>query len=464
MGKFGPLNEPLGLAYIGATLEKCGHSVAILDAPARSMSIEEICSEIAGKFDLIGVTMLTPMYSRSLEVIKAVKNEFPNIPVVVGGPHPTILPEETMTEIQEIDYIVIGEGEYTLRNLVDAIEKGIPLRSVPGIAYRENGQICKTPQAAMIENLDDIAIPARHLLPFNAYRMTRTRTRSGHSFTVIVARGCPFNCAFCCQLFGRKVRQHSAERIMEEVRLLVDEYGATEINLEADTLTFNKDFVHDLCTGFIDSGLSKRIAWTCESRVDTVTYDMLKHMKEAGCWQISYGVETGTQRLLDLIKKGITLEQIENAFEQTKRVGIKIRAFFMLGLPTETREDSSRTIAFAQKLDAEWSQFTLFTPYPGSELYEMILRDGGLRSFRWTDYRTHGGWTEGEISYVPEGRNPREMKELQKKAYRSVYLRPRVFLRRLREVDSLGKLFQYITGLIVLVKTYIKSIITYKYV
>lgn len=457
LGKFGPLNEPLGLAYLGAFLEKFDHEVTILDAPALGMTSEDICSTMEGKYDLIGITMLTPMYFRSLEVINAVKSEFPNIPVVVGGPHPTVLPEDTMTEIPEIDYAVIGEGEVPLRELADAIEKEIPVQSVPGIVYREDGQICRTPPAAAIENLDSIPIPARHLLPMHVYRMTRSRTRSGHSFTVSVARGCPFNCAFCCRVFGRKVRQHSVERIIEEARILVDEYGATEINLEADTLTVSKNFVHDLCSGFIDSGLSKRMTWTCESRVDTVTFEMLRHMKEAGCWQISYGVETGTQRLLDLIKKGITLEQIENTFAFTKKVGIKIRAFFMLGLPTETREDSLKTIDFARKLDAEWSQFTLFTPFPGAELYEMILQEGGLRSSQWADYKTHGGWTEGELSYVPDGRTSREMKELQKRAYRSVYLRPRVFLRMLKEVDSPGKLWQYLTGLLVLIKTLIRS-------
>ncbi|MBN2125075.1 MAG: methyltransferase domain-containing protein, partial [Deltaproteobacteria bacterium] len=257
----------------------------------------------------------------------------------------------------------------------------------------------------------------------------------------------------CCRIFGRRVRHHSVDRIIEEIGILVDRYGAREINLEADTLTLKKTFVFALCDRLIESGLFRRIAWTCESRVDTVNEEMLGRMRQAGCWQISYGVETGSQRLLDLIHKDITLEQIERVFALTKRTGISIRGFYMLGLPTETRRESLRTIAFARKLDARWSQFTLFTPFPGTELYDLALRDGGLRSRDWADYKTHGGWTEGGIAYVPRGRTLKEMKTLQKRAYRAVYLRPRVFLRFARDIDSPAKFMGYATGFWVLLKT-----------
>ena len=453
-GRFGPLNEPLGLAYLAASLEQAGHQVTLLDAPAEGISVEDVCEIAAGGgYELSGVTMLTPMYARSIEVIEALKGRLPETKVVVGGAHPTILPKKTLTENTAIDFAVIGEGEIVLLDLVNTLENGKELGHVPGLAYRQGDDVLVNPPPTPIKNLDDLPKPARHLLPMQAYRMTRSRTKADHAFTVSVARGCPFDCAFCCRIFGRRVRYHSVERLIEEVGLLVDDFGAKEINFEADTLTLDRGFVHTLCEGLVDSGLAKRMVWTCESRVDTVNAEMLRAMKAAGCWQISYGVETGSQRLLDLIQKGIRIDRIEKTFRLTKEVGISIRAFFMLGLPTETRADSLKTIALAKRLDARWSQFTLFTPFPGTTLYELAIKEGGLRSDNWSDFKTHGGWTKGGLAYVPRGRSIGEMKRMQKRAYRVVYVRPRVFFRFLRDVDSPLDIIEYALGLWVLIKT-----------
>lgn len=454
LGRFGPLNEPLGLAYIASNLEKAGHRVSILDAPALGIGSGDIPEHIRGSgYSIAGVAMLTPMYARSVEVVRTIRNDFPEMPIVVGGAHPTILPKETLLRNPEIDFAVLGEGEGVMLNLVKALENGESTAEIPGLAYRTADGVRVNPVPTPVADLDDLPIPARHLLPMNAYHMTRSRTKSNHAYTVSVARGCPFDCAFCCRIFGRKVRHHSVNRIMEEIGILIERYGAKEINLEADTLTLNKPFLSALCDGLISSGISKRIAWTCESRVDTIDAELLRKMKQAGCWQISYGVETGTQRLLDLIHKGITLERIERTFAFTKQIGITIRAFYMLGLPTETREESLRTISLAKRLDAEWSQFTLCTPFPGTEMWDLAIQDGGLRSQDWSDFKTHGGWTSGRLAYVPKGRSLSEMKSLQKRAYRAVYMRPKVFLRFLRNVDSPGKLRVYGTGLWVLIKS-----------
>ncbi len=456
LGKFGPVNEPMGLAYLAATLEKGGHRVSILDAPALELTSKDICQNMEGQgYEMVGVTMLTPMYGRSIEVTKAIKGSFPEMMVTVGGPHPTILPSETLMENGEIDFAVIGEGEIVFLNLVNTLAKGGNLGDVAGIAYRKNGVVVMNPPPAVVSNLDDLPIPSRHLLPMHRYHMTKSRSQSQHAFTVSVARGCPFNCAFCfCRkMFGLKVRHHSVARVIKEIQILIADYSAKEINLEADTITVNKKFIGSLCDEIVRSGLSKKIIWTCESRIDTVNEDMLKKMKAAGCWQISYGVETGSQRLLEVVHKDITLEKIEEVFAITKEVGISIRAFYMLGIPTETRDESLATIAFARKLEAEWSQFQLYTPFPGTELFEIAAKEGRLKSRNWADYKSHGGWTKGDIAYVPEGRSVAEMKYLQKRAYRSVYLRPRVFWRFAKNVNSLAKLKVYLLGLWVLLKT-----------
>lgn len=421
MAKFGPTNEPLGLAYLAAMLEKHDHGVQIWDGMVQEPA--EICYA-----DIIGVTMLTPMYEQSRTMIRFIRGMYMNCKIVVGGPHPTALPSETLIETPEIDYLIAGEGEY---HLLDYVE----------------GKEC--PRS---DNLDDLPMPARHLLPMNRYKMTASRSRHGHAFTIIVARGCPFNCGFCSRIHGKKVRFHSVDRVLQEVDVLVRDYGAKEINFEADTITLHKRFIYNLCNELVRQGFHKRIRWTCESRIDTVDPEMLAAMKRAGCWQISYGVETGTQRLLDLIQKGTRIDQIEQTFAFTKKAGVGIRAFYMLGLPTETKAETQATIDFAKKLDADWSQFTLFTPFPGTALWEIAAKEAPI-SQSWSDFRTHAGWTDHKPAWTPKGRSPDELKNCQKRAYRAVYLRPRTMARRLLKVRKFGEIATLWHGFVTVAKT-----------
>ncbi len=454
LAAFGPTNEPLGLAYIASYLEARGVEVKICDAPALHLQAAAIGKRAADeRFDLLGVTMLTPMYHRSLEVLKAVRQTAPGIRTVAGGPHPTVLPEQTLLEIPELDFVVIGEGEITTHELAEALEGKRPMDSVEGIAFRKNGHIQLNAQRPPLKDLDQLPIPGRHLLPMEAYHMTRSRTRAGHSYTISVARGCPFQCAYCFRTFGKTFRHHSVGRILEEMALLIDRYRAKEINLEADTLTLNRSFILELCRGIQEKGFQRKIQWTCESRVDTVDEEILRAMKAAGCWQVSYGVESGSQRLLDMIEKGITLEKVEHTFALTKKLGISIRAFFMIGLPTETREESWQTIRFAQKLNAEWSQFTITVPFPGTQLYEMAKEEGALRSTRWEDFKTYGGWTQGELVYVTKGRTMEELKSMQKRALKAFYLRPAVFWRFLRSIRSPQQIAELARGFFTLLRT-----------
>ena len=431
MAQFGPCSEPLGLAYVAGALEQAGHEVRIWDGQVQPLMW------FAPSFtpQLIGITMNTPSYDVVKKLSATLKKSWPDVPIVLGGPHPTVRPEDTLRDIPEADVVVKGEGE---KAIFDAINKG----SYRFVASTATG------------DLDTLPLPARHLLPMKQYQITASRNKGHHAYTVIVARGCPFNCAFCCRLHGRKVRFHSIDRVIQEIELLVRDYDAKEINLEADTITVNRNWVYSLCDALISSGLNHRISWTCESRVDTVDEAMLRYMKLAGCWQISYGVETGTQRLLDFIKKGITLEQVRETFRATKKAGINIRAFFMLGIPTETREESYATIRFARQLRANWSQFTLCTPFPGTALQEWVsTNEPGKLSRNWGDFKTHGGWITGNLAYTPKGRTQSEMKALQKRAYRSVYLRPGRVWAYLAKVRSFRQLWQGFKGAWVVAKT-----------
>ena len=450
---FGGHAEPLGLAYLAAVARNAGYEVEIIDAPIQNHTPESIARKVRDeKIQLVGITMLTPMYSRVKTTVQSIKSESADTVIVLGGAHPTALPEETLLDIEN-DIVVIGEGENTFVELLQTVDKGTDLPKVKGICYREAGRANRTEHREFEKNLDKFPVPARDLLPMDKYFMTATRIKgSGYCGTVIAARGCPFKCAYCSHPFGRTFRAHSPERIITEIEELVSKYNANEINIEADTLTIKKSFILLLCDALIKSGLSKRISWTCESRADVLDEEMLRRMKEAGCWQVSVGVESGVDRLLKEIDKGETTAQIEEKIGLIHKVGITARNFFMLGLPTETHLDSLKTIEFAKKLNSDWAQFTVITPYPGTPLFEKLKACGEIRSMEWGNYKTWGGWSDTNLPYVAEGRTEEELKYLQQYALRSYYLRPRAIWKHLKNLTSSSKLKNYLIGLSILLQ------------
>jgi len=459
MAKFGAVTEPLGLAYIAGMLEKQKIHVAILDAQAEKLSIMQVIDYMrtTNEYTIVGITLLTPMHGVVKRLCDSIKQSFPQILIVLGGPHCTALKEQVLKEIGSADVVCIGEGEITMTAIAGTVNKN-DLQDIEGICYREIDTIVTNKQRPFINDLDSIPPPARHLLPMQKYHLTASRV-SGGSYcpTIIVARGCPFSCTYCSRIFGKSLRLHSISRILSEIQDLISNYRINQLNIEADTLTANKKFLSDLCHGLIESGISKKIKWTCESRVDTVDEQSLRLMKEAGCWQISYGVETGSQRLLDKINKGTTLAQIEEVFRLTKECGITIRGFFMLGLPDETKEESYATIEFAKKLDPLWAQFTLTTPYPGTKMFADLSEKGQIRNYNWDNYNTWSGWQgKTDIPFIPEGRSIEDLKYLQKLAMRKFYLRPIVAYRFAKTIHSLQDINKYLNGLKILIKSYKK--------
>lgn len=344
--------------------------------------------------------------------------------------------------------------------LADFLSRGGDISKIDGLVYRDkkNQLIFNLPRKFEMD-LDKFPLPARHLLPMASYHLTASRVRDvGYCPTLIIARGCPFNCSFCSHPFGRSFRHHSVERIICELKELINNYKIRQVNFEADTLTADKDFLISLCKALVREGISKEVKWTCESRISTIDIEMLKAMKEAGCWQISYGIESGVQRLLDSINKGVNLEKIEEVVALTKKVGITIRGFFMLGLPTETIKESWQTINFAKKLDPLWAQFTVTVPYPGTSLFEQLKKKNQIRHFNWSYYNTWGGWSDKDIPFVPRGRKPSELKKLQRQALVSFYLRPKIILRFLKQVKSFALFKNYFLGFFVLIKNKFRKI------
>jgi len=460
LGKVGPSCEPLGLAYLAAAIRNNDYEVEIIDASALNYTNKQLIEHLKkSKPDLVGISILTPMYLRAKETIHNIKKSIKNIKIVVGGPHVTVFPKLTLEENPEIDFAIYGEAEHTIVEVLDALEKKSSLKKIKGLVLRDKDKVIINPAREIIKDIDTLSFPARDLLPMKIYRPAPTYFNKLPSYLILTSRGCPYNCSYCSKVMGNVYRAHSVKRVIEEMELLIDIYNAKEIIFRDDTFTVNRQRVEDLCDEIIKRKIHEKIKWTCMSRVNLVDLELLQKMKKAGCWSMHFGIESGSQRLLDLIQKGIKLEQSRNAIKWARKAGIETKAFFMIGLPTETKEESLATIKFSKELDPDWVQFTITTPYPGTKLYNITKKDGTLKSFKWEDYQTWAGWSNKDLVYVPEGRNADELKELQRYAMRSFYFRPKFILRQIKNINH-KNIKLYLNGFYALLKSGIKKCVS----
>ena len=368
---------PLGLTYIAAALEKQGFEVKIFDNYLFRKPIDYV-KFLVKKLnpEITGISCNSVTYKNSIEIARVVKEAVPESKVVVGGPHPTYMPE-SMLSCEEVDFAVMGEGELAIVELAKHIIGGEPsnLAKVPGIAYRLNGKIVKNPPR-FVDDLDWIPIPARHLIPLPRYDRKIEFLNVEPVDTMNVIRGCPFNCKFCetKRIWGSNPRTFSPFRVVEEMEHLITDYGSRGVYFVGDNFTINREWTQELCNLMRRHKLD--VEWVCDTRVDLVSRDLLRVMKSAGCRTIWFGVESGSPRILRKLDKGITLQQAIQAFRLCREEGIRVACSFMLGIPGETFEDMNATLKFAMKLNPDWCQFNIFIACPGSGLYEEVLEKG----------------------------------------------------------------------------------------
>ncbi|MFB0562223.1 MAG: radical SAM protein [Candidatus Lokiarchaeia archaeon] len=355
-----PFNEgptiPIGLCYLGAVLEKEGFEVEILDLLVSRFSIKKIVDRLKEfKPEIAGAGPITINYPTALRALEVCKKH--GTITVIGGCHVSFYDMEALGEAPYLDIVVRGEGEYTLLDIV----KGKDLRNIDGITYREDGEIVKNPPRKLIENLDELPFPAKHLVPLSKYRAYKT------GCAMMTGRGCPYSCTFCVggKMVGRKPRFRDIKLCIDELEEIVFDYGFELVNVVDDLLTINHKRVFAFCDEIIERGI--KVEWTAFSRVDTVTKELLSKMKEAGCIFILYGVESGNQRILDLAKKRTTLEKIRKGVALSNEVGIVTLSSFILGLPGETEETVRESLEFGKSL-GNWYGFHILTPYPGTEV------------------------------------------------------------------------------------------------
>ena len=428
----------VGLGTIAAVLRNAGHAVTVFDANRDRLDDREIAARVrAFNADLIGVTCFTPFLSSVERTAAFLRLALPNIIIVLGGPHPTFEPEATLNEIPAADYVIAGEGETAMQLLCDAIEQGKAVADVPNLYFRD-GKTVIPPVKRCVEEIAALPIPAWDLLAPETYPTAPNGifSRSNKVAPVIATRGCPFPCTFCgaSRSMGKKLRARTAASLIEEIRLLYDRHGIREIHFMDDNFTFDADLVRELCETLLAEG--PKIHWACPNgvRIDRIDEELAVLMERAGCYSMALGIEFGTDRILEKVRKNITVEQIERQIRMIKeKTDIRLTGFFILGHPDETEADIRRTVEMSLRLPLDRANFFNFTPFPGSDLYEELKAQGALAGLRYEDLYIHS------IAYHPPAISAESMKRLQRNAHLRFYLRPRILLGLLREMRTMAQ-------------------------
>ncbi|MBA7609981.1 hypothetical protein ES703_17184 [subsurface metagenome] len=365
-------------------------------------------------------------------VARIVKSVDRGIKIVLGGPHVYIYPEETI-RLPEVDYLVLGEGEMPFTEFLQNIDNHSALKEIKGIVFKHNGEIINTGTRELIDDLDTLPLPARHLTKINKY--SSLLAKGGLVTTMITSRGCPYRCSFCYRPhLGKRFRARSARNVVDEMEGCLN-MGVKEILVYDDTFTIDKQRVINVCNLILERGLN--ITWDIRTRVDIVDRQMLKSLKSAGCERIHYGIESANPEILKVLQKGVTLPQVESAFEMTKEAGITTLAYFMIGSPTETKEQVLNTINYAKRLEPDYCHFSVLTPFPATPLYKMGIKKGMFEDY-WREFAANPS-KDFKTKFWEENLSWDELTQLLEYAYRSFYSRPRYVLKQMRKVHSFGE-------------------------
>jgi anaerobic magnesium-protoporphyrin IX monomethyl ester cyclase len=413
---------PLGISYIAAVLENEGYDVGVIDAVALGLTADEFRATLArGSPDVVCVTCMTSSIHGSLEAARIARGL--GATTVLGGTHLSIYPVETLS-YDCVDYGILGEGEYATLELVRALEAGGPVAGIKGLAYKTGDGVAVN-GPALVEDLDPLPFPARHLLPMDRY----SSIIGLHPVTTMISsRGCPYRCGFCFKgPSDRKHRTRGPKNVVDEMETVVRDYGIREIMFYDDVIALRRKSIVGICEEIIARGLD--VKWESPARVDNVDLELLRLMKRAGCIRLRYGVESGDPEILESMNKGIDLAGVKRAFEWTRRVGIQTFAYFIIGYIGETSASIRRTLQFSRELDPDLVMFTLATPYPGTELYRQAQLQGYIKGDYWREFTL--GRASDRLPYLAE-----DAERWMRKAYLGFYLRPSYIIKRLLGIRS----------------------------
>ena len=431
---------PLGILYTSSYINQRGqHHVDVIDSQAEELDHAQTAERVAQlKPDLVGLTAMTFTLVDCKLVIQEIRKKLPGVPIVVGGPHTAIYPQETLNpKSLGADYVIVGEGEITLNDLASDLEMGKPKDRI----YR---------QINFIQNLDELPFADYDAVDINNYySVLAEETPSG---TLFSSRGCPFSCAYCDRpALGKGFRPQSALRVVAEMESM-EKRGFKEIFFYDDTFSVSMKRVMEVCTEYKKRNLS--IKWDIRTRVNVVNEDLLKAMKAAGCERIHFGVESGNPRVVKEMNKGTSIKQVEQAFDLCHKIGIKTLAYFMMGNPTETLDDVKDTLALSQRIKPDFMQMTILSPFPATKYYLEALESGVLPKDVWKEYAENINddfrpplWSQPGGIYRRE-----ELEKHLRWFYGKFYLTPRFIYDRVREVRNMGQFKRYASAGLSLLK------------
>lgn len=414
---------PSGIMYLYESLVRANLHTNIFDAYFYQWDDELLCHKIFEYSpDIIGISSMTHEISRAAILASKIKKSIDyDLIAIVGGCHVTALPVETIKEFSSFDYGVIGEGELTIVRLVDALKNKRCVKEIPGIVFRdENSEVILNIHNDVLSADLLNQIPVHTLKHYYGNDLKALKPKNA-SHTIFSSRGCPYNCVFCMQVLGRKVRYRSIDSIIDEIKYVVDNYGAHTINFSDEIFLFNNQRTKDLLNRLIDEGISDKIKWSGQTRANMVTSEIIKLAKKSGCYQLGMGVESGNEQILKKINKKITISQIYNAVNIIKKANIELGTYFILGHPGETEKTAKETCDLAIKLNTNTIAIGLMVPYPGTAIYDMALNNEQgytLLSKKWDDYDKYGS-----NALMIHGIDNYKLNKLQRSTYLKFYIK-----------------------------------------
>lgn len=435
------LIPPFGLGYLATALRK-NHNVQILDGIKENMipeNFKEFLRE--NKFDVIGIQLFTFHINAVKEYIRVIKKVIPETKIILGGPHPSCDPNNIFYYFPDANFAFRGEAEIGLAKLVDLLSeneniKEQDLKEIPGLIFRDKENKTIVNNQIFMEDLDALGYPSWDLLKPDTYPLAPHGAffKNYPIAPIIITRGCPFNCTFCAGrlVSGRKIRRRSVGSVIQEIKELYHKYGIREIHIEDDNFTFYRDLVMEFCEELKKNNLN--ISWVCPNgvRLDTLDKELLLKMKGTGLYSLSVGVESGSDRVLAHMQKSLNTEKIKEKVALIRENGLEVIGFFVIGYPTETRNDILDTIKFAKKLDLKRANFTIFKPFPGTPMTDKLIADNELPEIQenWEKYIL------ADAVYAPNGFTTKELKNLRRRAFLSFYLRPKILFKMMREIKN----------------------------
>lgn len=419
---------PITLAYMGAILENEGHEVAIVDSAAEGLSTDTAI-KIIDKFkpDIYVSSSSTPTIYSDLAFVKRVKDSLSKTRTIIFGVHASVFAKECMQNCVQLDFVISGEPENIIDRLVKAISGHMSFGGIPGLAYRKNdGTLVIDNPHEFISDLDQLPFPAWHLIKRDRYLLPL----KGLPFLLVLpSRGCPYSCTFCTtqKYYGSKPRFRSVDKVIDEIEYSRNQFDIKHFFFWSETFTFNKRYVMGLCDEMRRRDLD--ISWTCNSRVDIVDNELLNVMASSGCWMMSFGIESASQKILDNVKKGTKVEEAARAVKLAKNVGMSVVGHFIFGLPGENEDTIEETIKFSKALKLDFAQYYCACPFPGSELYSIASKEGWLVEDDFSKFNQ-----DVPVLTIPTVSQSAVLNG-KARAYRQFYVNPACFLRTLRHIN-----------------------------